>query len=816
MSNLTSMSATPSDRALWSRRQALLACLAIFAAWAVAAAIWPLTGMVVPWDSKNHFYPMLRYLGEALAHGELPLWNPYHFSGHPSVADPQSLLFTPTMVLFGWLVPQPSMQLFDAVVYAHLLPGALAFVPLFRRRGWAPAGAVVAALVFMLGGSATARLQHTGIIFSYGVFPLALWLLEEALERRSYRVGVLFAVAAALMTIGRDQVAFLCALTLIGAAALQVLNAPRPLAFLKDRIALLGMMAALGGALLAIPSILTIQFLMTSNRPSFGYGVAAMGSLPPESLSTILFGNVFGSLRWTYDYWGPDWHSLSEGTWTDRAINYLFAGTIPALLILWHGIAGGRLFAREFRLFLIVGILALLYALGRYTPGFGFVFDHLPGVNLYRRPADATFLVNIVLAFAAGYLVHRYERDGLPKWNGFGLKPARYALPALAGALALAAIVTAVVFSARAGQVPTALREIGIGLLIAAAAIGVATKAGAHASWRTAAAAGLVAFTGAELIWRHAACALNAEPAERYAVYQQLPPEQLQGLQVLKKELAERNAKGEHPRIEILGLGGAWQNASMVLGLEDTIGYNPLRLAEYERAVGPGENAVDPNLRTFPATFRGYKCRLANLLGLEYLVLDRPIERLPRHFPRLTGVKLLYGSGQMWIYRLNTSSPRAYVASRVLPVDSDAVLDQEELPEFDRAEEALVDETSVRLLDHRFTTPMSDAGPAPTKSEARIADYQRNSVTIDVETDHAGILVLHDIYYPGWEVTVDGEEKPVLRANLLFRGVEVGPGRHEVRFEFRPLSVDNLVAAAANLVNNTPDDGRVATASAVR
>ncbi len=155
------------------------------------AAIWPLTGTVVPWDSKNHFYPMLRYLGAALAHGELPLWNPYHFSGHPSVADPQSLLFTPTMVLFGWLVPQPSMQLFDVVVFAHLLPGALAFVPLFRRRGWHPAGAVVAAMVFMLGGSATARLQHTGIIFSYGVFPLALWLLEEALDRRSYRVGVL-------------------------------------------------------------------------------------------------------------------------------------------------------------------------------------------------------------------------------------------------------------------------------------------------------------------------------------------------------------------------------------------------------------------------------------------------------------------------------------------------------------------------------------------------------------------------------------------------------------------------------------------------
>ena len=42
----------------------------------------------------------------------------------------------------------------------------------------------------------------------------------------------------------------------------------------------------------------------------------------------------------------------------------------------------------------------------------------------------------------------------------------------------------------------------------------------------------------------------------------------------------------------------------MVLQIEDIIGYNPLRLADYERAIGPGENAEDPNLRTFPATFR--------------------------------------------------------------------------------------------------------------------------------------------------------------------------------------------------------------------
>ncbi len=781
---------------VWTGRTTGVVALAILAAWLAAALMWPLTGAVVPWDSKNHFYPMLRYLGTALEHGELPLWNPYHFSGHPSVADPQSLLFTPTMMLFGWLVPSPSMELFDLVVFAHLLPGALAMAPLFRRRGWHPAGAVIAAVVFVLGGSASARLQHTGMIFSYGLLPLALWLLEEALARRSYAFGAAFAAVAAVMTVGRDQVAFLGALALLGVVVHEALSAPARLAYLKERLGVLLLMGVIGGALLAVPTILTMQLLSTSTRPGFGFGVAAMGSLPPSSLATALFGNVFGSLRWTYDYWGPDWHTVAGGTWTDRATNYLFAGTLPALLLLWHGVAGGRLLAREFRYFAVLGGLATLYALGRYTPFFGIAFDHVPGIALYRRPADATFLINLSLSFAAGYLVHRYVRDGAPRVR-FAPAPALLAGLALAAATAAAGV--ALLYAARAGQVPAALREVGIGAAIAVAAAALMLRA--QPARRAAVAMVLVAATGAELVARNAASSLNAEPAERYAVFDRLPPEQLQGLHVLKDELAARNREGARPRVEILGLGGAWQNASMVLGLEDTIGYNPLRLADYERAVGPGENAADPNLRTFPALFRGYRCRMASLLGLEYLVLDRPVDKLPRHFPQLAGAKLLYGSGQMWIYRLNPTMPRAYLATRLHPVDSEAVLAQDEMPEFERADEALIEGADLASLTASFP---SDAAPA--RAEVRIAEYRRNAVVLEVETDRAGLVVLHDIFYPGWEARVNGESRPILRTNLLFRGVEVPAGRHRVEFAFRPLSLDNLVAAAAGLVDRGGDE----------
>ncbi len=798
----------------WSSEQTLAACVAVLAFWSLAAAIWPLNGAVVPWDSKNHFYPMFRYLGSSLANGEWPLWNPYHFSGHPTVADPQSLLFTPTMLAFGWLNPSATMELFDLVVFAHLLPGAFGIVGLFRRRGWHWAGAVVAAMVFILGGSASARLQHTGMIFSYGFFPLALYLLEVALARRSFAIGILFALAASLMAVGRDQVAFLGCLALIGATVFACVSAERPLVWLRRRAPLLAAMAVTGAVILAVPTILTIQFLADSNRPEIALKVAVEGSLPPDSLATALFANIFGSLRGTYDSWGPGFGTIAEFTTTDRSTNYMFAGTLTALLVLWHGLAGGRLFAREFRFFLLLGVVALIYALGQYTPIFTLIYKIVPGVDLYRRPADATFFVNIALGIAAGYLVHRYLAQGLPK-IGANRRPIAIAMALVAGLIVVAACFSGMKFAMKANHVGDALADIGVGVAIAAAFGLVFWAARGNPSLRSAMTGVLVLLTGAELLARNAASALNAEPSQRYAVFEQLPPEQLRGLRILKAELDLRHARGERPRVEILGLGGAWQNASMVFGLEDTLGYNPLRIADYARAVGPGENAADPNLRKFPGTFKGYRGRLASLLGLEYLVLDRPLEKMPRRFPRPENANLLYGTGSMWIYKLTPSAPRAYLASRLIAIDSESALQHDELPDFDRSAEALIEEADAEGLQGDYGLKDQTTVPAGGNQTVIIRGYRRNAVVVDVETDRAAVLVLHDLYYPGWVASVDGEEQTILRVNLLFRGVEIPPGRHRVHFRFRPLSVHNLVAAVSELVTGEePEETGVETAPA--
>ncbi len=76
-------------------------------------------------------------------------------------------------------------------------------------------------------------------------------------------------------------------------------------------------------------------------------------------------------------------------------------------------------------------------------------------------------------------------------------------------------------------------------------------------------------------------------------------------------------------------------------------------------------------------------------------------------------------------------------------------------------------------------------------------------MTVAVEAPAAGILVLHDLFYPGWEARVDGAPSPVLRADLLFRGVAVPAGHHTVQFRFHPFSLANLAAAAGGLLHGT-------------
>ena len=115
------LSSGPRARSAGSLRTAWRSSsLAIAAIWLLAASRWIVTDTVVPWDAKNQFYAFFRFLATTIHSGHAPFWNPYHYGGHPSVADPQSLIFSPPFVLWALFDPAPSIRAFDLIVYAHL------------------------------------------------------------------------------------------------------------------------------------------------------------------------------------------------------------------------------------------------------------------------------------------------------------------------------------------------------------------------------------------------------------------------------------------------------------------------------------------------------------------------------------------------------------------------------------------------------------------------------------------------------------------------------------------------------------------------
>src|SRR5262249_15745165 len=174
-------------------------------AFAFLVLAWPwLSGAVtIPWDAKAQFQPELQFLARSLHEGQSPFWTPNVFAGWPQVADPQWLIFWPLHLLLAAFDAAPSFRASDAVVFAALFLGGLGIILFFHDRGWHVGGALVAALAFAFGGAAAARIQHIGEVFSLAYLPLALWLLARALDRASWRYGLLAGVFGGVIAAGR-------------------------------------------------------------------------------------------------------------------------------------------------------------------------------------------------------------------------------------------------------------------------------------------------------------------------------------------------------------------------------------------------------------------------------------------------------------------------------------------------------------------------------------------------------------------------------------------------------------------------------------
>ncbi|MCR4924810.1 MAG: YfhO family protein [Clostridiales bacterium] len=67
-----------------------------------------------------------------------------------------------------------------------------------------------------------------------------------------------------------------------------------------------------------------------------------------------------------------------------------------------------------------------------------------------------------------------------------------------------------------------------------------------------------------------------------------------------------------------------------------------------------------------------------------------------------------------------------------------------------------------------------------------VLSYNSNSVEYSVQSEKASLFVTSELWYPGWDMYVDGKKTKTLQVNLCFRGCEVPSGSHVIRMVYHP------------------------------
>jgi len=352
---------------------------------------------LAPGDGWTQIFGIRMLIGQMIAHGQLPLWNPYIFAGMPLLASIQPGALYPPTWLFAALPPQWAMNVLVITTYHLALIGTYLYA---RRIGANRAGALIAGLTFTFGGYMIAHLGHTNRINAAAWLPWILLAIEQLHQRARWRWVAAGACFIALQLFaGEPQMTLYTAMTAGAYALFTLLFRAKPEERLRFVAALAAM--ALCGALLSLIQLQPErEMLRLGDRAGIDYDYFTQYSLPPKQLLSLFFPYFFGGAAlppFTVSYWGR-WNSPETCGYVGMAAWILALAAI--FLVRHHGKDGAN---RLVLFWAFCAVVALLLAMGSNLP-FGVYrwMYHVPVYNLFRAPGRHLLEFNFAIGILAG------------------------------------------------------------------------------------------------------------------------------------------------------------------------------------------------------------------------------------------------------------------------------------------------------------------------------------------------------------------------------------------------------------------------------
>ncbi len=745
------------------------------------------------------FIPWQQLAADMWRSGHLPLWNPLVGCGAPLAANYQTAAFYPLNALHLLI---PAEVALSWTVVLHLALTGWGMYRWGRAAGLDRFPALIGALALEGSGFLVARVAlFPSIAITFPWISIWLWRAEALVQRGNERsesggaslqdvLWLGLAIGLGLLA-GHAQTACYGGLLV---AAYSIFRARHP--FRTSRPLLLSLILGLG--LAAVQLLPTAELLVHSQRSTgVSDGLAMTYSFWPWRLITIVAPGFFGSSGYG-NYWGYAAH------WEDA----VYMGVLPFLLAVGAGILAFRrkqgpallpgLFGlRErrdgddenlvtgaspsavdrplARFWIVSAVVALTLALGKNTPVFPFLFHHVPGLDLFQAPTRWSVVATVALAALTGIGAHHWPRGHRARQRG--------ALGAtVGGALLIGGLAAPRLISTIPATFGPATARLGIALILTGILSFLRLRAchptrdqsppGQHPIWWQAAVGAFVALDLLTFGWplvptvdrslyhgsTDTAKALRAEREHVRLYWPSDPTHQDQRYD------AQYRVKFSYLTFDNFGPASAtyWRemradqlpNAGMLDGIASANNFDPLLVEEYADLL---EAAVETP-------------RILDAMGVTHVVSDRPWSE---------GLRI-HTTESAAFYRLPGTPGRAWVVPYAKSVHADEALEAMRAPSFDP--------TSTVLVEDGLNQATTEAPDRPPGYSLALQDGP-NRVTIEAVLEAPGYLVLADTWYPGWQVTVDGEPAALLWANHAFRAVQLQRGQHLVEMTYRPPSV---------------------------
>ena len=771
-----------------------------------------LSGQALFWGTPAaQFVPWWSWAWETLRGGHLPLWNPLLGMGAPLLANYQSgLLYPPNWLYFilAAIGGTPALAWgMSLLVAAHLAWAAIGMAFLARRLGLGILAQIISGLAFSLSGYLVARAGFLSINASVAWVPWVI-LGVASLGEVVPKLYFLSICVGLQLLAGHAQTSWY---TLIlagmwgmfwGLASSSSIPQPegKKLAWWRGGFAhsqhlfylgranfLLAAAVGIGFALSAIQLLPTAEYLQQSQRASaVDYELAMTYSFWPWRFLTLLAPNLFGNPV-NGDYWGY------ANYWEDA----VYVGLLPFLLAVYAIINKGKekrdrdqypvissqrsevsnqVIGRSSIIdrhstalvYFLLGIIgfSFILALGKNTPVFPWLYQHVPPFAMFQAPSRISLISVFALALLAGIGVETWRR---PK--GRSLYWARLGTVA-AAAVALGAGVAALGAQSYLGAIkPSLIRAtalagfwgVGVGLLTLTAPqtsleAGTENKPG---KWSLA----VISLVVIDLLV--AGWGLN--PKVDLDIYNQPSPaaEEVRikagGARLYLSARTERAIKFDklfrfdtfYPPLP----EGGWRilravmlpNTNLLDGIPSVNNFDPLVPGIYARWMEELAKA-DPELQE----------RMLNLMSVSV------VEEMDASRPY--GVR----------YDARPTLPRVRWTSCVRSAQSSS----EALEQVLSSE---VDFDKVAVLETKDALQVTDCA-GESQAMLNVISENPNHLEVKIEAAVTGYLMVAEVWYPGWVAWVDGQPTRILRADYLFRAVEVPAGKHNVVFAYRPMT----------------------------